>query len=109
MADGVQVDAQRAQQLAVAGPRRRHDAPVDQASQRDPGRRQLHPGRPKELGGPALALGEQPEQHVLGAKVAVASPLGLLPGQIQDPMGRLGEAAEHLVSARTGTMHCSSP
>ena len=54
---------------------------------------------PQHPSGPTLALSEEPEQDMLGAEVAVASPLGLSSGQVQDPMGRLGEAAEHLVAA----------
>jgi hypothetical protein len=46
-----------------------------------------------------VALGQQPDHDMLGAEVAVASPFGLVPGQVQDPMGRLGEAAEQLVAA----------
>jgi hypothetical protein len=42
---------------------------------------------------------------VLGAEVAVAAPLGLLPGQVQDPMGLLGEPPEDLATARPGTIH----
>jgi hypothetical protein len=56
----------------------------------------MSPQHPSGAGG---AVGEEPEQDVLGAEVAVASPLGLVPGQVQDPMGLLGEAAEHLVAA----------
>ena len=56
-----------------------------------------------------MALGEQAKQDMLGAEVAVPTPLGLLPGKVQDPMGRLGEPAEHLVPARTGTLIPSSP
>jgi hypothetical protein len=98
VSDGLQVDAHRAQQLAITGPRRRHHPPFGQASQRGPGRRQVHPSGLQQPSGLAVALGEQPEQDMLGAKVAVASPLGLPPGQVQDPMGLLGEAAEHLLS-----------
>jgi hypothetical protein len=54
-------------------------------------------------GGPALALGEHAEQDVLGAEVAVPGPLGLLPRQVHDPMGLLGEPAEHLAAPRTRT------
>ena len=64
----------------------RDDALVGQAGQRGPGRRQLYPSGSEELGGAAVALGEQPEQQVLGTQVAVARPLGLLAGQIQDPV-----------------------
>jgi hypothetical protein len=42
---------------------------------------------------------------MLGAEVAVAEPLGLLPGQVQDLVGRLGEPAEHLATARASTTH----
>jgi hypothetical protein len=52
-----------------------------------------------------VAFGEQPEQDMLGAEVAVATPLGLLSCQVQDPMGRLGEAAEHLAAAQPGVIH----
>jgi hypothetical protein len=105
VSDDVQVDAQRAQQLSVTGSRTRHYPPFPQASQRGPDRRQVHPTNPQDPGGPAPALGQQPEQHMLGAEVAVASPLGLLPGQVQDPMGGLGEAAKHLTAAQPGTIH----
>jgi hypothetical protein len=95
---GIQVDAQRAQQLSVTRPRRRHHALIGQAGQCGPGRSQLHPSRPQHPSGSGVAVGEEPEQDVLGAEVAVASPLGLRPGQIHDPVGLLGEAAEHLVA-----------
>ena len=54
---------------------------------------------PQHPGGAAPALGEQPEQDMLGAEVAVASSLGLLLGQVQDPVGLIGEATEQLVTA----------
>jgi hypothetical protein len=63
---------------------------------------------PQQLGGPALALDEDPEQDMLGTQVAVAAPLGFLPGQVQDPVGRLGEPAEHLAPTRFGTMHMAA-
>ena len=42
---------------------------------------------------------------MLGAEVAVPEPLGLISCKIQDPVGRLGEATEHLAPIRTGTIH----
>jgi hypothetical protein len=105
VSDGLQVDAHRAQQLAITGPRRRHHPLIGQTSEHGLGRRQVHAMSPQHLGGPALALGEQPEQDMLGSEVAVASLLGLLLGQVQDPMGLCGEAAEHLAVARPGTIH----
>ncbi len=49
----------------------------------------------QELGGHAGAIAQDPQQQVLRAEVAVAQPLSLLPGQIQDLMGLLGESLEH--------------
>jgi hypothetical protein len=80
--DGVQVNAQRTQQLGIAGSRCRHDPPVGQASQCRSGRQQIHPVGPQHSGSSALTLGEQPEQDVLGTEVAVAALLGLLPGLV---------------------------
>ena len=45
-----------------------------------------------------------PSRDMLGAEVTVASPLGLLAGQVQDPMGLLGEVAEDLPPP-TGVVH----
>jgi hypothetical protein len=64
---------------------------------------------PKHPGGSALALGEHAKQDMLGPEVAVAAPLGLLAGKVQGPMGRLGEAAEHLATPRPGTIHPATP
>jgi hypothetical protein len=89
-ADGAQADAQGTQQLGIAGPWHRHHPLVGKASQRCPGRGEVHPSRPQHPGGPALALDEHTEQDMLGAQGAVAAPLGL-PGQVQDPMSRLAE------------------
>jgi hypothetical protein len=94
VANAVQVDAQDAEQLAVAGPWGWDDALVGQAGQHGSGRRQLHPSRLEELGGPAVAFSDHLEQEVLGAEEAVASPLGLYSGQAQDPMGLLA-ALDH--------------
>jgi hypothetical protein len=54
---------------------------------------------PQHPSGSGVAVGEEPEQDVLGAEVAVASSFGLCSGQVHDPVGRLGEAAEQLVAA----------
>jgi hypothetical protein len=45
---------------------------------------------------------------MLGPEVAVATPLGLFPGKVQDPMGRLGEPAEQLAASRPGTIHLAT-
>jgi hypothetical protein len=57
---------------------------------------------PQEPGSLAGALAERAEQDVFGAEVAVPDPLGLVPAQIQDLMGVLGEPPEHLASFGTG-------
>jgi hypothetical protein len=80
--DGVQVNAQRTQQLGIAGSRCRHDPPVGQASQRRSGRQQIHTVGPQHSGSSALTLGEHSEQDMLGTQVAVPAPLGLLPGLV---------------------------
>jgi hypothetical protein len=107
--DRVQVDPERPEQLGVAGPRPRHHPLVGQTSERGPGRRDLQPVGPQQLGGPALALDEGPEQDMLGAQVAVAEPLSFLPGHVQDLVGRLGEPAEHLAPTGFGAFHLAAP
>jgi hypothetical protein len=42
---------------------------------------------------------------MLGTEIAMPEPLRLLPSKVQDLMGRLGELAEQLAAARTGTLH----
>jgi hypothetical protein len=38
-----------------------------------------------------------------------STPLGLLSGQVQDPMGRLGEAAKHLAATGLGAFQLAAP
>ncbi len=57
---------------------------------------------PQHPGGPTVALGEHPEQDVLGPEIAVATPLGLLPSEVENPMGLLGEPLEHLAPSAPG-------
>jgi hypothetical protein len=51
--------------------------------------RQVHAVGFQDPAGPAAAVSQHPKHQVLGAEVAMTQPLGLLPGQIQDPAGTL--------------------
>ena len=50
----------------------------------------------QRLGGEPLALGEQPQEEVLGPDVVVVEAAGFVLGQHHDPPGPIGEALEHL-------------
>jgi hypothetical protein len=64
---------------------------------------------PQHPSGATVAFGEHPEQDVLGPEIAVATPLGLIPGKVKDQMGLLGEPLEHLAPfASYGTVWLSS-
>jgi hypothetical protein len=45
---------------------------------------------------------EHPQQEMLGAEIAVPDPLGLVPAQVQDLMGLLGELPEQLATFGAG-------
>jgi hypothetical protein len=93
--DPVQVKAERAQQLGVAGPRAGHQPTLGQTTKRGPRRPQVDPTGPQDPGGPTAAVAEQPQHKVLGPDIAVAEAIGLLPGQVEDPADRFGELIDH--------------
>ena len=77
------------EQLGVAGPRTGHHAAVGQPAQRRPGRCQVDAAGFQDPAGAAAAVAQHPQHQVLGAEVAVAESVGLLPGQVQDPVSVL--------------------
>src|SRR6266508_941435 len=58
--------------------------------------RQLHPVGAQHLDSPTVALGDHTQQDMLRPEVAVAEPLGLVQGKVEDQMSLLREPLEHL-------------